>query len=672
MLPVGRSVKSQAAERLEAEGWERWLRTLGSRTFTGSFSEFHAELWGWYWEITFKRLRGERLTDEELAFLAIWFRGGGKSSHVEWACIAEGAVIGEGFVMYVCDTETQAKSHVAAIRNRLESSEIAAYYPGLARPEISKHGAQVGWRQDYLATASGWGIIPVGLDQGVRGGRKNDLRFTMIVLDDIDDVGDSPAAVEKKLDIISRSILPAGQADTLVLFAQNLIHEGSVLNQIVTRRSDVLSERRVSGPVPAFEKLELRDKTSDQGLVWEIKTAVPTWPDIDMADARRYLAKSGRAAFIAEYNHDFAADRAALVLSNWDDDMHVITVSEFERVFGTRRIPDRWYKYVGHDWARTKTQYHANVAGIVSVSGMNELLPGFVFLHDCMSFPAATEADDVALRLLKTIAPEGVRGEDWDSLIRSAFTREHLEFYITDATALSRARREAIATVIPQHIAPVLSTRNYERFRMSHERNDLRKLYEEIYGLPFEGVNPGRDGGVEILNHYMQVDESLPHPFKPSRLGYTRFFLVVPDELAHYPSSLLPDRLHDSQLARYQFRHWRTAPVKLNDMGVVERGAVKINDDFGQMLQMLFFDNAPQAAPMTPIEQRLVHLPDELMPAVVDAQRGTPAYVELKSAQGIAMWQIEKQEREQAEKLQKGWARVCGGRPVSHRRYRGK
>ena len=98
-------------------------------------------------------------------------------------------------------------------------------------------------------------------------------------------------------------------------------------------------------------------------------------------------------------------------------------------------------------------------------------------------------------------------------------------------------------------------------------------------------------------------------------------------------------------------------------MGVVERGAVKINDDFGQMLQMLFFDNAPQASPMTAMESRVVHLPDELMPAVVEAQRGTPAYAELKFAQKIAMGQIEKREREETEKARAGWARFAG-RPV--------
>jgi hypothetical protein len=596
--------KSDAALNLESQGWEAWLRRLGARTFTGSFSDFHAELWGWYWQITMKRLRGEPLTEDELVFLAIWFRGGGKSSHVEWCCIAEGALLGEGYVMYLCDTETQAQGHVAAIRKRLESSEIAAYYPGLARPEISRHGAQVGWRQDYLATASGWGIIPVGLDQGIRGGRKDDLRFTMIVLDDIDDIKDSLAGVQKKLDIISRSILPAGQADTLVLFPQNLIREDGVLNQIVTRRSDVLSQRIVSGPVPAFEKLELTDHTTEAGLVWEIKSAVPTWPDINMDAARRYLAKSGRAAFLSEYQHDFTSDRSELVFSNWDDEIHVITQDEFASIFGTPEIPDRWYSYPFHDWARTNTQYHANVAGVLSVSSMNEPLPGFVFLHDLMSFEEATEPDDVALRFLKILAPLGTKdGQDWDAVVRSALNRSGLEQFITNATALRDARHSALARVIPPLIQKAIQRRNFVRWRMSHERPDLQKIYSQVYGLPFVGANPGKGGGVELFNHYTRVDRGKLHPFKSGVLGFSRFFMVVPNDKAKYPSALLPDKLRDSDRCRYQFKHYKNAPLKLTEMGVIDRGEVKQNDDFPQGVLMQFYDNRLRPAPLSYDEQ---------------------------------------------------------------------
>ncbi len=615
-------IKTAQAITLEAQGYEAWLQTLGARTFTGAFSFFHHQFWGWYWNVRQKLLRGESLTPDELAALVIWFRSGGKSSHVEWCCIAEGALVGDGYVGYVSDTEDQARTHLQSIRDRLASPEIAEYYPGLANPRVDKHGQQVGWRQDYLATASGWGIVPIGLEEGVRGGRQNDLRFTMFVLDDIDTDTDSAAAVEKKLSIIARSIIPAGTADTLIIFPQNLIHENSVLNQIYSRRSDVLSERRVFGPVPAFNDLELDLDESEGARKWRIRSAVPTWSEIDMAAARKFLAKSGRRAFLAEYQHDFGAEREEKVLPHYDDAVHVITWEEFARVFGgARRIPERWNKYVFNDWARTKTAYHANVAGKVTVSSQNEPLPGFVFAYDMMSFAAGTLAETVALRLLKSISPtvDGTpSGRGWEDLMKSELSRAGLEGYVTDATELIRARREALARVFPRHVQPLLQRGNYRKFAMSHEADDVRSVYRQAFGLPFVGVNPGKSGGIEWLNHYMQVDAEARHPFRPEECGFTRFFLIVDNERRDFPASPSPDHLHDSDLARYQFKHWRNSAPKLNELGVVERGPQKMNDDFGNGLMFLFHDNGVQAAPLDANEQRELRLAPELQLAAIN------------------------------------------------------
>src|SRR5262245_16630240 len=67
--------------------WRNWLRACGPRTFTGSFAQFHIEFWEWNWRLTWKAVRGEPIGEEEQAFLALWFRGAGKSSHVEWAAL---------------------------------------------------------------------------------------------------------------------------------------------------------------------------------------------------------------------------------------------------------------------------------------------------------------------------------------------------------------------------------------------------------------------------------------------------------------------------------------------------------------------------------------------------------------------------------------------------------
>lgn len=614
------SLKTTPARELEARGYESWLYTLGSRTFTHPLSSFHHQLWDWYWSIRLKIFRREPLAPDELAFLAVWFRGGGKSSNVEWCCIAEGGLVGDGFVMYVCDTEKQAKKHVLSIRDRLDSREIAHYYPGLANPRVDKHGYQVGWRQDYLATASGWGIVPVGLDQGIRGGRQRDMRFTMIVLDDIDSHEDTPAAVEKKLDLIARSILPAGTSDTLVLFPQNLIHENSVLNQILTRRSDVLSERTVSGPVSAFAELDLQLDESSTGRKWAIRSCVPVWPGMDLTDARKYLGKFGRRAFLAEYQHEFNQDKEVRVLVNYDDKVHVIRRSDFARVFGTRAVPAGWNKYAFHDWSKTKTQYHANVCGKVAVSSQNSPLPGRIFLFDLMSFEANTQADDVALRFLKSLTANTASSRDavaWDELVKASMSRAGLERFMADTTRLIEARREVLARVIPQYVCPLLQVQNFRKLRMSHEAKTERQIYRNIYGLPFEASNPGEDGGVEWLNHYMQVDATAAHPFLPEQQGNTWMFIVVEDDKYPFPESATPDALHDSDLARFQFKHWRNRAPKLTEAGLVEYGPMKLNDDFGNGLMMLFHDHIVRAAPLTAEERREVLMPDSARLATI-------------------------------------------------------
>ena len=249
---VVRHHKTSQAAALEAQGYEPWAMRLGRRTFKKPFSPFHHRFWRWYWPARQKLLRGETLSPDESTALLIWGRGLGKSSHVEWACIAEGALAEgvadePGFVGYVCAEADLAKAHIQSIRNRLDSQEIAYHYPGLANPHFDKRGVQTAWRQDKLVTASGWGIIPIGLREGVRGGRLDEVRFSMLVFDDVDSRRLGAEVVRKNLDVIAYEILPAGTPTTLKLFPQNLVSDYGVLSQILSRESDVMSRRTVIG-----------------------------------------------------------------------------------------------------------------------------------------------------------------------------------------------------------------------------------------------------------------------------------------------------------------------------------------------------------------------------------------------------------------------------------------
>jgi hypothetical protein len=623
--------KTPQARALEALGYEPWAMKLGHRTFKKPFSPFHHRFWRWYWLARLKLLAGEKLTADELAALLVWGRGLGKSSHVEWACIAEGA-LGEGvvdepgYVGYICADADLAKGHIQSIRNRLDSPEISHFYPGLANPRVDIHGYQTAWRQNYLATRSGWGIIPIGLKEGVRGGRLFDLRFTMFVFDDIDNRKYSADVIKKNLDIIAYEILPAGTPQTLKLFPQNLVREDGVLAQILNRESDVLSRREVIGteegePQPAFEEVELEPDERRPGA-YKIRSAVPVWEGFDVAAAEVFLADSGKAGFLAEYQHDLEGERTENVLPNWCDEVHVITRSEFERVFGTRTIPYYWGRRWFNDWAKTKTAKHANVAGCLSVSAQNTEFPGAVFLSDCLSFPAGTEADEVAMRIIKTVSPTVMvqgRARPWAEVLRDAHMRTNVSDYSVSITDMIEKSRDVRARIIPPLVRGILQAQRLNCFRGSHEQNNnALEVYRSIYGLPFAATNPGADGGVELLNSLMKVDRSHPHPFKRDerqpdgtfRLGFSRFFLVAEDDAAAPPpANANPRSLHDSALARYQLRRWRNLPVKDSETGEVERGPEKRNDDFGNGLMMCAHDGLPVAVPLSYNEKLQVASP---------------------------------------------------------------
>jgi hypothetical protein len=609
--------KTPQATALEAQGYEPWAMRLGRRTFKSPFSPFHHRFWRWYWPARMKLLRGEKLTADELTALLIWGRGLGKSSHVEWACIAEGA-LGEGvteepgFVGYVCADSDLAKGHLQSIRNRLLSPEVTHYYPGLGNPRLDAHGHQLGFRQDFLATDSGWGIVPLGLKEGVRGGRLLDLRYTMFVFDDVDNRRYSPDVIRKNLEIIAYEILPAGTPQTLKLFPQNLVRDDGVLAQILNRESDVLSRRTVIGndrgePQPAFDDVELEPDEERPGS-YRIKSATPVWEGFDVNAAEVFLSDSGKSGFMAEFQHDLTGEKSEFVLQNWRDEVHVITESHFEARYGTRSVPYYWPKRGFNDWAKTNTAKHANVAGFLTVSPQmrDARTSGLVFLYDCMSFEANTGADEVALRIIKTLSPFAKVGgvtKTWEEVLSDAHSRENMGDY-RNLTDLVERARDARSKVVPALVRPIVRHQKVT-FRGSHdENNGALKVYRDVYGLDFSPVNPGADGGVELLNSLMLVDRTRPHLFKPDergedgryKLGFSRFYLIVKDEkAAPPPANARPRDLRDSDRARYQLRKWRELPVKDNETGEVERGPEKRNDDFGNGLMMCVHDGLPIA-----------------------------------------------------------------------------
>jgi hypothetical protein len=521
------------------------------------------------------------------------------------------------------------------------------------------------WASDIFVTESGWICRGKGLNGRLRGIRVGTRRPDDIKVDDIDGVNDSLALALKKLKQLTASVFPTqARRWATIHFGQNLITEHSVMNQIYTGKSDALAARTPIGVTNTFVRFEegkdYETYFADDGRTRHriLATAVTTWSGVDIKAAQKFLNDSGLAVFLSEYQNQFEHLKEGRVLRNYDDARMVITRSMFEAKFGAPRpgehfVPDYWWKYDAHDFSRTKNAYHACVNLKVTCSGKNTPLPGKMFFFDLMSFPEGTLFDEVARRILESISPTVPgTGRTWKEFVTSSFSRAGLEEYQADTTKLIEMRRAALSRVLPPLVAPLLAKKNYKKWRGSNEQNkDGLKVYRDAFGIPFMPANPGATEGLDWLDHYMQVDYSTPHPFLEDewlpeagvwRLGCPGGFLVVDDDKYEYPRDVEPDKLHDSDLCRYQFSNWRMRPAVLNDAGFIEYGPMKMNDDFGQAAQMLFMDNCVQAAPLTVGEKAVELLPEKLQPAAIAQVEDPHERAKLLTAQVAQRIQIEK------------------------------
>jgi hypothetical protein len=648
------------ASTLEAQGWRAWYAEIFGQSFVDALAPHHQEAIEWHWESRMSLRRGEK--PDYNSYFPIWSREHMKSAVARRMVVTDACLSVSplnpfergGYCLYVSRNKSMVLKHALSIESLITSDRVKAYYPLLSEVKRNVQGGSKGWQATFLNTKADFVFHFSGMDEGLAGGNVEDWRVTMMCLDDIDGREDSPVISEHRFNTLTAEILPMAQDGTLVFFAQNLISRYSSMYRIQKGHARVLTDRKPTQPIKAFNNLVTDVQTVD-GIVKDvIVSGEPTWHLFDLAKGQDRMNREGKPAFMRERQHEVEQDSEGLVLKNWNDKVHVIKLSDFARMYGTREIPQRWYKYVFNDWARTKTKYHANVAGIVAVSGQYERLPGCVFLFHPMSFPANTSPEDVARRLLaaisRTAPASGTRNRcDWDDLITSTLQKSNLEHYLSDTTELIQKRRSVLAKIIPPIVKPLLKIQNYKLFRGSHEQNKTGALsvYRDVFGLPFIATNPGGDGGVDAINFLMKVDYSVDHPFRQTEKGYTNFFVVVNDEDFEYNESLTPDDLHDSDLARHQFKNWRYRDPHLTVQGEKEGELLKMNDDFGNGLMMLFHDQSVKAAPLTGSEmvEEKIHPNLKASQIEKDVEAGTRDRQGAMSARFQAINELKQKER---------------------------
>lgn len=666
-----------AARHIEAQGPFVWLLTMFPYAFEEEFSEDHKKFWLLFWSVLM-RIREQRkyialglpipaefeIHEDEYNILLVLGRGLGKSATIEASAVMRGSILGSGYCLYICEAQDQAEEHIGNCRDLIENPEsrLAEFYPGM-RPGERRHRVQrkQKWSSDLFVTESGWICRAKGLNGRLRGIRVGTRRPDDIKVDDIDGVNDSIALALKKLKQLTASVFPTqARRHATIHFGQNLITEHSVMNQIYTGKSDALGARTTIGVTSTFEQFEFETYVRADGRTGYriLPSAVSTWKGVDIKAAQKFLNDSGLETFLAEYQNQFEHLKEGRVLRNYDDARMVITKSMFARIFGAPKpgehfVPDYWWKYDAHDFSRTNNEYHACVNLKVTCSGKNTPLPGKMFFFDMMSFDEGTQFDDIARRILESIAPT-VPGTSrtWKEFIASSYSRAELDEYVSDTTKLIEMRRAALSRVLPPIVQPLLAKKNYKKWRGSNEQNrDGLKVYRDAFGIPFQPANPRETEGLDWLEHYMQVDRTTPHPFLEDewlaedgvwRLGCPGLFLVVDDDHYEYPRDVEPAKLRDSHRCRYQFSNWRMRPAVLNDAGFIEYGPMKMHDDFGQAAQMLFMDNCVQAAPLTVGEKVVELLPEQLRPASIAQVEDPAEKAKLLTAQVAQRMQIEK------------------------------
>ena len=617
------------ATELEAQGWHIWLKTLFPFAFDEEFSDDHRKYWNLRWSVLLRIREQQRcvaagldvpdeylIGDDEYVALLILGRGLAKSSSLEAAAVMRGALLDGGYCLYISEAQDQAEEHVGNCQGLInhEDSKLLGYYPRMAiLDDATVGGIKTKNRTDIFITSNGWICRAKGLNSKLRGLRIGIQRPDDIKLDDVDGVNDSIDVSVKKLKQITSSVLPTqARRWATIDFGQNLIIETGAMNQLFTGQSDALAKRHTIGITKTFSVFdyESRIDAADGKLKhYILPTSIPTWKGVNIAQAQKFLHDSGLITFLAEYQNDFEKAKEGRVLRNYNDALMVITEEDFKRVFGPKHTLDTFNKYPGHDWAKTKNAYHACVAGTLAVSNQNSPLPGKLFLCNLLSFEEGTIADDVGLKILETISPTVPgRRQTWKQLIEASTSRVGLERFTGSMTRLLEAQRDVLADVIPPIVGDLLERLNYSRFRGSHdENNGALEVYRHAYGLPFEPCNPGKTGGLEWAHHYMTIDKKTRHPFFEDelqadgawKLGCPGFFIIVKKEKFPYPKTATPDALHGSDLCRYEFNNWRNAPLKLTANGVIEFGPMKMNDNFGNMLQMILLGNKISARSLT-------------------------------------------------------------------------
>jgi len=182
-----------------------------------------------------------RITEDTRHTLAciVAFRGSGKSTLITFS-YAIWAILGiqqKKFVLIVCQTQAQAKQHMANLKYELENNRLLKSDMG---PFQEEFGAAEWAMSSLVFKNTGARITIASIEQSIRGIRHRQYRPDLIILDDIENT-DSTRTYENRskiADWFSREIVPLGDMGTRIVMVGNLVHEDSLMMRIKQKIDD--------------------------------------------------------------------------------------------------------------------------------------------------------------------------------------------------------------------------------------------------------------------------------------------------------------------------------------------------------------------------------------------------------------------------------------------------
>lgn len=290
---------SRADEGLE---WEERILARFPEFCRHPFGDRHREFWEWRDSIGEERPR---------PFVAIWPRGGAKSTSAEMFVCDAGLSMLRPYAIYVSETQDQADKHVASIATMFERAG--------AERALNPYGNSKGWRRNRLSVNNGFTVDSLGFDTAARGIKIDENRPGIMVFDDVDGKHDKSRTVRKKIEVFTDTLLPAMAENCAVLFVQNLIHKRSIAtrlsNMVPSLKADFLVDRIVSGPHKAIEGLETEvayDASFGANRTL-IKGGEPTWPGQGFLACQNAIDTYGLAAFLRESQHEVFNNRGTYI-----------------------------------------------------------------------------------------------------------------------------------------------------------------------------------------------------------------------------------------------------------------------------------------------------------------------------------------------------------------------